>query len=251
MTIHSHIHKHRINVLLLITAFSLVFMLFFGRIPQDPFYHQFADTRKILCIPNFWNVVSNLPFLLVGIYGLARSRYLAAPQCKNGYIAVCSGIFLVGFGSAFYHINPSTYSLLWDRLPMTIAFMALFSMLLEERVMTDFNVPVLWFFLSLGLGAVGYWYWTEIQGVGDLRIYVLVQFLPMLLIPLILWLFDRNHLNGHLLVCALIFYVVAKLAEYLDAEIFNATQLLSGHTVKHLLASIAAFYIILAVTVKE
>jgi hypothetical protein len=244
-------HKHRTSLLIFIASFAVMAMLFFDRIPQDPAYHLFADTRQIAGIPNFWNVLSNFPFLLVGLYGLWRCRYLIECNSRNAYIALCIGILLVSIGSAYYHYAPSTATLLWDRLPMTVAFMALFSLLLDERVMPRDRSLTLWPLLIMGIGSAVYWYWTEAMGVGDLRPYALVQFLPLVLIPLILWLFDSNYLNGRLLVAALVFYVFAKVSEHFDRQILDLIGVMSGHTLKHFLAGIASLCIIVAIPSKN
>lgn len=224
-------------------------LLFRGRIPQDPAYHLFADTRPLAGIANFGDVLSNLPFLLVGLYGMSRRRRLAQPECLSAYTALCLGVLLVSAGSAYYHLDPTTATLLWDRLPMTVAFMALFSMLLEERVVK--GARTLWPLLAAGIGSAVYWYWTETRGAGDLRPYALVQFLPIVLIPVILALYPRRYLRGSWLTGALLFYLGAKLCESGDRQIFAALGALSGHTIKHLLAGAATFCIIKAVPSKE
>lgn len=243
--------KYRRSVVALVSIVALVSLLLHGRIPQDPSYHSFADTRAIAGIGNFCNVLSNLPFLLFGLYGLSRIGRLAEPDSKSAYVALCLGVLLVGFGSAYYHYSPSWQSLIWDRLPMTIAFMALFAMLLDEREVLDFGPRILWPLLVVGIGSVAYWYWTESRGVGDLRPYVLVQFLPIVLIPIILLLFDGKYLSSRLLIAALVLYFAAKVLEYFDRQIFQATGILSGHTLKHLIAAVAVLCIILAVPVRN
>src|SRR5215813_6215925 len=98
-----------------LTAVSLAGLLLLPLIPQDQNYHQFADQRTILGIPNFWNVVSNLPFLAVGASGLRRFRYSPAT------IVFFLGVFLTGIGSSYYHWDPKDDTLFWDRLPMTLS----------------------------------------------------------------------------------------------------------------------------------
>jgi hypothetical protein len=105
--------------------------------------------------------------------------------------------------------------------------------------------------LAIGIGSAAYWYWTEARGAGDLRPYALVQFLPIVLIPAILLLFHGNYLNSARLVSALVFYFVAKIFEYFDRQVLESIGVLSGHTIKHLLASIAVLYIILAVPIRK
>lgn len=221
--------------------------LFFGPVPQDLAYHSFADTRTIAGLSNFWNVLSNLPFLLAGLYGLSRISQLAEDETRVAYVALCLGVVLVGLGSAFYHLAPSTPTLLWDRLPMTIAFMAFFSIILDERKVLGTTGRSLWPLLTVGVLSVAYWSWTESRGSGDLRPYALVQFLPILLMPAILLMFRGRYLNTSLLVLALLFYASAKVLEHFDREVFQAIGVLSGHTIKHLAAGSAVLCIICAV----
>ena len=251
VTIDMLAYKYRTGILVLITASAIIAMLVFGRIPQDPSYHLFADTREIAGIRNFWNVLSNFSFLLVGLYGLWRRPHLTERKSSSAYTALCIGVLLISIGSAYYHYAPSTPSLIWDRLPMTVAFMALFSLLLDERVILSSRSRTLWPLLATGIGAAAYWYWTEARGFGDLRPYALVQFLPIVLIPTILLLFHGNYLNSPLLVSALVFYFIAKLFEHFDRQVLESIGVLSGHTIKHLLAGIAVLCIILAVPIRK
>ncbi|MDD5304076.1 MAG: ceramidase domain-containing protein [Elusimicrobia bacterium] len=237
--------NRRTAVLLLIAAAAVIATLLHGRVPQDPAYHLFADTRAIAGVANFWDVFSNLPFLLVGVYGLTRVPRLKEPRCKSAYTALSLGVLLVSLGSAYYHHDPSTATLLWDRLPMTVAFMALFSMLLEERVIGEARSlrPL----LAVGVAAAVYWYWTETRGAGDLRPYILVQFLPIVLMPFILMMFPAEYLNNKLLVSALILYAAAKVCESFDRQVLASIGVLSGHTIKHLLSAAAALGLVEAV----
>src|SRR5215475_10747764 len=107
-------------------------------ITQDESYHAFADARTLLGIPHFWNVVSNLPFVAVGAAGLAFYRKDAAST------ALFVGILLTGFGSSYYHLDPSDGTLFWDRLPMTISFAAIFSLVVGERVGSKVGLILLW-----------------------------------------------------------------------------------------------------------
>src|SRR5215469_8177801 len=152
-------------------AISLVALLLLPPIPQDPGYHQFADQRTILGIPNFWNVVSNLPFLAVGAAGLRRYRDNPAT------LVFFFGVFLTGIGSSYYHWDPNDDTLFWDRLPMTLSFVAILALVVEERVSARGGAILLWPGLVVGLFSLLLWRWT-----GDLRLCFWVQFFPALAI---------------------------------------------------------------------
>lgn len=231
--------RSRHAVLLVLSIVAVIATVAHAPIPQDPAYHAFADARPFAGIPNFADVISNLPFLIAGIYGLTRKP----GTNRAAYITLCAGVLLVSLGSAYYHLSPSNPTLLWDRLPMTIAFMALFSLLLEERVVDAKTLAPL---LAAGVASAVYWHWTD-----DLRPYLLVQFLPMILMPVILALYERKYLKTSYLVIALLLYTAAKFFEYYDARILSATGLASGHTLKHLAAGAASAYIIVSVPEKE
>jgi len=222
-------------------------LVFVGPIPQDPGYHLFADSNQFLGLNNFWNMVSNLPFIVIGLLGLSRYSRLTQAESGPGYIVLCVAVVAVGIGSSYYHYNPSNSSLLWDRLPMSIAFMALFSMLLGERVITRYKPALLWLLVVIGLSAVLYWSWSESLGRGDLRPYLLVQFLPVVLIPFIVFMFPTRYLSNSLLLSAFALYFVAKVMEQFDAEVMSIIGLTGGHALKHVAAAVAGLCIIYSI----
>ncbi|MGQ0429214.1 MAG: ceramidase domain-containing protein [Gammaproteobacteria bacterium] len=210
-------------------------------IPQDPGYHLFVDRRAIAGVPNFWNVATNLPFLAVGVAGFLHAR--EAPL-KLHFIVYCAGVALVAAGSAWYHLGPSNPALVFDRLPMTVAFMALFAAVVADRVSLNLGRTLLWPCVAAGIASIGWWHLTESDGAGDLRAYAIVQFLPMVLIPLMLLLFPGERMQARWLWLALAAYVGAKLAEYFDAGIYSLGEFVSGHSIKHLLAALSAWWIV-------
>jgi hypothetical protein len=233
----------RLKILFAIIVVAIIAMFNVEPIAQDPAYHNFADQRRILGMANFFNVLSNLPFVIIGIIGI---RLVALHKASGGlaelqamYLTFFIGTVLIGLGSAYYHYRPDNHTLLWDRLPMTIAFMALFSAIVGEYVSSRLAWKLFVPLLILGIASVAYWQVTELNGRGDLRAYALVQFLPALLIPLILWLFDSK-LNGDQYIWGIIAaYAVSKLMELFDAQLYSVFGLLSGHSLKHLFAAFA------------
>lgn len=240
----------RLWVLLGVTALVAAIVLRMRPLPQDPGYHQFADARPWLGIPNFQNVASNLPFLFVGVAGLLRlRRAIAAPGGgklveRGGWFFLFLSFALTAFGSGYYHWAPSNATLLWDRLPMTLGFMGLFAAILGERVGERAYRLLLWPLVGLGVASVLLWYGSEVQGHGDLRLYVLVQLGPLLLIPLVMALYRARYSHGHYVFLALGWYGVAKILELYDRQVFAALHIVGGHALKHLAAAIAGWTLV-------
>src|SRR5215469_13116065 len=228
-----------------VIVIAIAITLLVPPIPQDESYHHFADARTIAGIPNFWNVISNFPFLLFGVYGLFSTPRLASPSLLPGYLLFGLAVIAVSVGSAYYHYAPSTPRLVWDRLPMSIAFMALFALILGDRVNPVLGRALLGPLVILGVASVLYWAWTESRGVGDLRPYALVQFLPMVLMVLMLVIYRGSDESARWLWLCIAMYLLAKVTEYFDAPIYRGVGL-SGHTMKHFLSAAAVFCALLA-----
>ena len=156
------------------------------------------------------------------------------------------GMAGVALGSSYYHLNPSNETLFWDRLPMTIAFMAFCSVIVSENLSIELGSRLLWPLVCIGFLSVIYWTYTEGLGRGDLRPYALVQFLPALLIPMILLMFKSAFASNRYIWAMLGSYVLAKIAEALDGPIFDVLGYLSGHSIKHLIASAGGILFCLA-----
>jgi len=213
-----------------------------GPVPQDPLYHVFADQRPMAGIPNFLNVMSNLPFLLFGIMGwriIVANEETVTASTRLAWMIFFIGIALTAFGSGYFHLQPNNDTLVWDRLPMTIGFMSLASIIVSEYFSPQLGRQLLVPLLLLGAASVAYWAFTESQGAGDLRPYAVVQFLPMLLIPLVIALYKTRSDIGRYVWWMIGFYVAAKVAEQLDDNLFALGGAVSGHSLKHLLASLA------------
>lgn len=243
----------RLRVIVGIGLAAIVTVLFLPPIPQDPAYHNFADRRRLLGIPNVLNVLSNAPFVLVGVLGWlfllreGRARPdgpLTEPWERFTSLALFAGVGLTGFGSAYYHLAPDNRTLFWDRLPMTIVFMSLFAIVIAERISLSAGRRLFPLLLAAGIGSVVYWRQGEVHAVGDLRFYGLVQFFPLVAIPLMLLLFPPRYTRAADLIVALGWYVLAKIFEFLDARIFAWGGLVSGHTLKHLTSAVAMYWIV-------
>lgn len=246
-------HGQRVWIMIGLVMIGFIGLLFLDPVPQDPIYHVFADNRKILGIPNFYDVVSNVFFALAGgLGGMALIRWSGRKDFMCGsefwpYAVFFLSVGFVALGSAYYHLEPSNETLLWDRLPMSVAFMALTSAVVADRINGSAgNTWFLFLLVTLGLLSLVYWHWTESAGRGDLRFYGFLQFYPMVLLPIVLWLFpDHRFTPGRFLIWVIAWYSAAKALEHFDHEIFAATgNTVSGHTLKHLAAAIAAFVVL-------
>lgn len=235
----------RAILLLAITVIAVISVFSMDRIPQDMAYHCFSDQDPILGIPNFWNVLSNLPFLFVGIYAFKEylKHYRSSSQFLINFI-MALGILLTFFGSSYYHWKPNNDTLLWDRLPMTLIFMSFFTSVLARYISPQWYKIGLKFLVPIGILSVTYWYFTEEFGVGDLRLYALVQFLPILLIPTIMFLYKDRHLPLENMLWIMYLYFEAKIFELFDHETHYMFQIISGHSIKHLFAAAACYFMI-------
>jgi len=233
MMLESHKNSHRVLAFLALMVASPVGLLLLPPISQDQNYHAFADQRTILGIPHFWNVVSNLPFIAVGVAGIRHS------QRNPAIFVLFLGVLMTGFGSSYYHLDPNDHTLFWDRLPMSISFMAILALAIEERLDAKAGAVLLWPSIGIGVFSLLLWRWT-----GDLRLYGWVQFFPCIALPLLFILFPPKYSGTSYWLIAAALYALAKLFEFYDGAIYSIGSILSGHTLKHLAAAAACFAIL-------
>jgi hypothetical protein len=220
---------------------AAVFLLFHGRMAQNdvlPGYHDFADQRTLWGVPNFWNVVSNLPFLLVALWGLgalgSRTAFIEEWE-RAAYCILLIALGLTGVGSAYYHAWPSDVTLFWDRLPMAIVFMSVLATTIGERISPRGGRLLL--FPLLALGAVSVLYWRVAD---DLRLYALIQFYTVFGLPLILVLFRPRYSGTAAIVAMIGLYGLALALDRCDHQV-AAITLTGGHPWKHVAAAGAMF----------
>jgi len=225
------------------------------RVPQDPLYHDFADKRYMVeSIPNSWDVLSNIFFLLAGLHGLHVTWEVSRDRIETHNERVTYTIFFisaacVSLGSSYYHWFPSTQTLFWDRLPMSIAFMCLLSIITAEHINKKIGEFILIPLICSGIFAVSYWAYTEnVLFQGDLRIYGVGQFGALAIASFIIFLFYSRYSHSEYFIATLLFYVFAKFSELLDKQIFQLTsELISGHTIKHILSAIGIEVIVIMI----
>ena len=235
--------RGRVYALAVLGVLLLILALVLPPFAQPQGYHDFADKRAWLGIPNYGDVASNVMFLVVGLVGLAAMHtpsvraMESAP--RHAYALMFLGLVFTAFGSGYYHWAPSDARLVWDRLPMTVVFMPLLAATYAERLRWRSDLPLLVLTL-LGVGSVVYWKLSD-----NLMPYLIAQGGAILLILLALALLPTSWTGRRMLLPALACYAVAFVCEKLDMAIFRLTTgIISGHTIKHLAAA-AAFYFIL------
>jgi hypothetical protein len=211
-------------------------------LPEPAALRALADDRTFFGIANFLNVVSNVPFLLVGAWGLyvaGRSNAFAAAAEKWPYALLFLAVALASFASSYYHLAPDDDAgLMWDRLPMSVGFMALASAVIVERISVKAGLQLLVPLALAGAATVLYWRWSE-----DILPYAIVQYGGIAVIVAIALLYPSRYTRGGDLLGAVAIYAAAKLAEVLDAPIYALGGIVSGHTLKHLIAALSVWWL--------
>jgi len=240
--------KTTIALLGCLAALIMAIGVVIGRIPQPQSYHDFTDQRTLLGLPNIWNVLSNLPFALGGIWGLfllfspgkvqfveVRERWL--------WVGVAIGLILTAIGSSYYHLSPDNSRLVWDRLPMTIIFMSYVAALISERITIHLGLWLWPILLVIGVFSVLYWQASEIGGVGDLRFYLGLQVFTIFT-TFVMLMAPSPYNRSCDLVVAIALFGIARLFEIFDKQIMLLTGgIISGHTLKHLAAGMAGIWL--------
>ncbi|XP_058209996.1 uncharacterized protein LOC131322621 [Rhododendron vialii] len=216
----------------------VVLMIVTPAIPQSKAYHDFADKREFFGIPNTLNVVSNFPFLVIGLLGLIlcfhRNYFWLRLQGEVwGWSIFFIGVAAVAIGSSYYHLKPNDARLVWDRLPMTIAFTSIMAIFIIERINEQKGTVSIIPLLLAGVISILYWWFFN-----DLRPYALIQFVPCIAIPLMAILLPPMYTHSAYWLWAAGFYLLAKVEEAADKHIYTWTHhIVSGHTLKHLCAA--------------
>jgi len=234
------------------TVGLIVILALHGRIAQPVHYNEFADQSAALGIPHAADVLSNAGFALVAVWGwLALWPRRGSERLRAGwpgYRLFLIGLFLTAFGSGYYHLAPDNARLIWDRLPIALACAGL---LVGVRGDTKPGSRSEIEAIGLGLYAVAsvaWWVYTDLGGADDLRPYLLLQGLPLVLVPLWQAIHRAPRAERIAFALAMALYVLAKLTEVFDHEIATALGVVSGHTLKHLLATTATATVVWGLT---
>lgn len=215
-------------------------------VAQHAYYHAFADQRTLWGVPCALDVLSNLAFALLGAWGLLRlygqptSTAHAAGSQRNLATLFFAGLVLTAVCSTAYHLHPNDVGLAIDRLGMVSAFAGLLGLAVADRISARAGLWVATAVLALGPIAVLVWAttgnllpWSVLQGGGMVLIVVLALRSPV------------GGAWGIPLAAVIAWYVLAKLLELGDHAVFAATQgWVSGHSLKHVCAAMAAWPVI-------
>lgn len=243
--------KHSVWILAGLTLIVAAVCCMLPRIAQPQWYHLFADQRSLLGIPNFDDVVSDVPFAVLGVWGLAfvvrhrnGERVFIDAREAWPFLFVFTGLLLTAFGSSYYHWAPDNARLVWDRLPLTMTFMSMVAAVIAERIDVRLGVRLLPLLVAVGLSSALQWRWSEMHGAGDMRFCAAVQAYSALVILVGMFMPPR-YTRGSDFGIVLGFYALAKALEFLDKPIYAVLGgAISGHTLKHLAAAAAGYWIL-------
>jgi hypothetical protein len=223
-------------------------LLAHGPVAQLANYHAFADQRTLLGIAHGADVLSTIGFALAGAAGLLMLALQPVRAGRSGYMIFFGALLLTAFGSSWYHLAPDNARLLADRMPIALACAGLLAAVCGQTIIRSIGAErVLTALLACAaIASVAWWRTTDLQGEGDLGPYLLLQGLTLLLIPLLQWQARRPSRERLAFAGAIALYVMAKACELADHALFAALGIISGHTIKHLLAEGAALAIVYA-----
>jgi len=227
----------KVSFTIMLLPILVLFVLIWAKIPLNdpPEYFNFVDTRECAGIPNAWNVLSNLPFLYVAWHLFKTYKDEGAPMYRRPGMLLAFGMLLTALGSSWFHWNPTPHTLFWDRLPMVIAFSGIFLLLVSDRFSTELSRTIEIPLIAISFASVFYWKFAE-----NIRPYAVLQF-GLLIFTFMIGVFTRGNRISNASVFGMAgLYFAAKVLEYRDGMIFDVLgNLVSGHSLKHLLAGVA------------
>ena len=234
-------------IILTFTALSVAAAFLLPAMPQPIAYHDFADQRDLYGVANFLDVLSNAGFLVAGVAGLAVVLKPGTPFEHSGerwpYVIFFAGLILTALGSGYYHLLPNNERLFWDRLPMTITFMALIAAQIVDRISLKAGLVLLPPLLLTGMASAVYWLVTERAGAGNVVPYGILQAYSVVILLAMAWLYPSRYTRGNDIYWVFLAYALAKVFETFDREFLAVGQVVSGHTLKHVAAAIAGLVV--------
>lgn len=217
-------------------------------VPQAAHYHDFADQRALWGLRNALDVLSNLPFALIGVLGLWRGVWQApaavrADSAPPWLALVFGGLLLTAAGSSYYHLMPDDWRVFWDRLGMVLVFAGVLALALQSVLSR--RAAVVTAVLVLALGPLSLWVWLQ---TGQLLPWAVLQGAGMvLLLAVALWqrfsAVNARAAEGQLLWpwgAVVAWYALAKVLELGDSFVWSISHhWVGGHALKHVAAALA------------
>lgn len=207
---------------------------------QPQSYHNFADQRVLFGLPHAMDVISNLPFLLLGLFGLARLPRVT--EAWRGLVRLlCTGLLLTFAGSGTYHLAPSNAGLLLDRIGMLVLFAGILGLASADRLGLALARGMLTWVGVAGAASLAAWWYGS-----NLLPWALLQIGGVLVLLLLACARPQAEAPTLRLGLCVVWYGLAKLCELADEDIFRlSNQMISGHSLKHLLSGLAVLPLLL------
>lgn len=201
-------------------------------------FHVYADQRTTLGIPHIGDVLSNLPFVIVGLFGMWHARDITGLP-RGLVLAFFASVACIGLGSGLYHLTPSDATLAVDWLPIALTASLMVALLVHDRIDPTLGWIVTAVATAASVGSIAWWWFTL-----DARWYGLVQLTSIALVPVIVILYPRGRLERGWLLAGVACFVLARLVHAQDRALLDASGVISGHTLKHLLAASATWCVL-------
>nr|VDD34004.1 unnamed protein product [Brassica oleracea] len=234
----------------------LILMFFTPKVPLHSFrHHVFADKRNFMGVPNTLNVMTNFPFLIIGVLGfvlcLGGSFFNISLKGEIwGWTLFYASVSSLAFGSAYYHLKPDDNRIVWDTLPILIAYSSLFSSFLVERAGERVGLSCLVLLLFISVLSVAYARQVQIEVIicvlvdgrvfNDLRLCLTFQLIPCLAIPVMTVLLPPKYTHSRFWLLATAAHAVSKIEGLADSKIYNFNgYTISGHSLGHLCSALA------------
>ena len=209
-------------------------------------YHDFADQRTLLGLPHALDVLSNLPFAVMGAWGLWWLRRVPLDRLGTAQrglaVLFFVGLMATAFCSSSYHLDPHDAGLCIDRVGMSLAFAGLLGLAAADRIGTRAGVALA-ALVAVAAPATALVAWLG----GNMTPWAVLQGGGLVLLAALALRRPQPRALGFSIIGVIAFYAVAKALELADAPVFALTQqLISGHSAKHLVAALAGWPVVRA-----
>lgn len=228
----------------LLLVIALIALAIFLPTEDRAAYFEFVDQRSLLGVPNFLDVTSNFAFLIAGLFGLGiwwQNQKSEFAQKTYFQIILALSIIWTAFGSTYFHLAPGLQTVYWDRLPMVFAFGCIVGWLVADKIHFRSGVLIAAFLIISGSICLTLWKF----GLLNLKLYYLLQYGGLVAALLMCAFFPKGHFQNSKFIMAFLIYILAKIAETYDRAVFDTLGVISGHTLKHLIAAYAIWVLLM------